>query len=1092
MSKLILICTASLSLAFSSCRAEVSSIHTYDRTGSGKSQQEDDTQNDVDPYFHETTTVTSPTGPSSITRNILQDKAGNIWLTTWEGIIRYDGKEFTNLTNKEGLRRFHVFSVFQDREGVLWFGTIGAGVYRFDGKTFTNLTTTDGLANNRVVCIYEDKAGNIWFCTEGGLSRYDGTTFVNFTTDDGMTNNDVNSIIEDSTGKIWIGTRGNACCFDGVAFTELKNAQGKSFENVRSIIEDREGNVWLGGQDGLWRYKDGSFVNFSTDFIGYLFQDSKGNLWTSSGADGQTFNWVLSRYDRKSLQEGKTAATVVKKEEGYLFGILEDGEGDIWFGGMRGVCRYDGQSFDDFRDAEHELPSDDDNSFEEMLEVAFEEDIRPLLVEYCSDCHESGEIAENDFLAAKSRADVVNLRDLYLGVVEQMDEHTMPPSKYDQPSDDERALVTDWIKTTLDLKPDDTDRISQYVVEIYEDRRGALWFGTMKKGVGRYDGKSLTWLSEKDGLPSNAVPSIVEDKNGNYWIGTQGGLCKYDGKVVTQIGNKEGLPNPGRPSPENSASVNMDRAGNIWVGMRNRLFRLEGEAFVEFKVPIVRDRIKSFAIRAGTVSFAMQDSNDNLWFKTDGDGAYKFDGESFTHYTTDDGLSSNNVTNILEDQLGRIWFTCIQSFQPRMTGDGGVCRMDGDTIRQFPDVTGLHQNDIYTIYETRGGDIWIGATGVGAYRFDGTSFTLFHETDKKYWTRNFGVQSIWEDRNGTLWFGFSGGLFRFNGKSFFNVGENGPWENLAAVMAELAIGNESDADWICPDAKAAMSAVAQGQPWQAEKLLLELNRKSPGDLTIQEDTINRVGYQMLGAGNLDGAIEVFKLNTVLHPNAFNAFDSLGEAYLLQGNEVLGVESYQKSLELNPDNSSATLALSRFTARKKYEKLLLLPEGWFEEILVCPPGFAPTMSWTGMEHLRLPPDYADPDSDWFMSYLFAIELSEPAELNEKLIADQLLLYFRGLASGQKGKNGKTIDVEAFSIKPDEPSSGATSGEFFYSMKWQEPFAGGTPLSSNIRVKVFKDEKQSDIVFVCGSPQPFESDVWDKLLHIRNTFESRLRD
>jgi ligand-binding sensor domain-containing protein len=111
----------------------------------------------------------------------------------------------------------------------------------------------------------------------------------------------------------------------------------------------------------------------------------------------------------------------------------------------------------------------------------------------------------------------------------------------------------------------------------------------------------------------------------------------------------------------------------------------------------------------------------------------------------------------------------MQSFQPNMTGDGGVCRFDGNKFSSFPEIKGLSQNDIYTIYETRAGKLWIGATHLGAYRLDGERFTLFDKTDRPHWTRNFGLQAMLEDRNGTLWCGFSGGLFRFHGDSFSNV-----------------------------------------------------------------------------------------------------------------------------------------------------------------------------------------------------------------------------------------------------------------------------------------------------------------------------------
>ena len=311
---------------------------------------------DFDPYFSESSEITTSYGPNRITRNILQDRNGDIWLATWLGIIRYDGKSFTNFTNQEGLRRFRVFSILEDRNGNIWFGTIGAGAYRYDGESFTNFTAKKGLVNDRVGVIYEDKTGNIWFGTEGGASRYDGKSFQNFTTNEGLTNNDINSITEDESGKFWFGTRGDACTFDGKTFTRLTNEAGSAFENVRSIMEDTEGNIWLGGNDGLWRYHDDSFSNFTTSFVGYIYEDKKGNIWTSSEArtdqdQPNPHQWVLSRYDEQSLHHEKAAATQILTRDGMFFGIVEDRDGGIWVGSLDGVCRYDGKTFKYFNDS---------------------------------------------------------------------------------------------------------------------------------------------------------------------------------------------------------------------------------------------------------------------------------------------------------------------------------------------------------------------------------------------------------------------------------------------------------------------------------------------------------------------------------------------------------------------------------------------------------------------------------------------------------------------------------------------------------------------------------------------------------------------
>lgn len=330
---------------------------------------------DVDPYFTPTKLTNSAYGPSNITRNILKDRNGYIWLATWEGIIRYDGTTFTNFTNKDSLRNYHVFCLLEDSKGILWFGTIGAGVYRYDptisetgGTAFTNITVKDGLAHDGLISIYEDKAGNIWFGTQEGASCYDGKSFRNFTMKDGLPNNNINAMLEDQSGILWFGNRGEACMYgihlneavgQGKTFIRLMNEDGKTFGNVRSIIEDKRGYIWFGGNDGLWRYDPKasstggkSFSNFTKNFVGYIFEDSKGNIWTSSASDDNPNKWVLTRYKEKSLLSDHPIATQVKVEENMFFGIEEDKEGGIWLGHLRGVYRYDGQTFDNFQKKE--------------------------------------------------------------------------------------------------------------------------------------------------------------------------------------------------------------------------------------------------------------------------------------------------------------------------------------------------------------------------------------------------------------------------------------------------------------------------------------------------------------------------------------------------------------------------------------------------------------------------------------------------------------------------------------------------------------------------------------------------------------------
>ena len=309
------------------------------------------TKNNIKPGTGE---VITSTGPKRVSRTITQDRNGNIWIAAHDGVFRYDGRSFTNMTSKVTSARF--FSVLEDRKGNLWFSSPDSGIYYYDGKSFQNFATGQELVNYQVPCIYEDKTDNIWFGTASGARRYDGKSFRNYMMNEaspvipGNDDNVVYSIIEDKTGKFWFGTKGNACIYDGKKFTVLTH-NGEPFRNVRTMIEDRKGNIWLGGYDGLWRYDGRTFIHYTKDPVGYIYEDKKGNIWTSSqSANGR---WALLRYDQKSLSDKKpTVKDIMAKDEdnkGMIFGILEAYDGSIWFGAVDGVYRYDGNTIKDFK-----------------------------------------------------------------------------------------------------------------------------------------------------------------------------------------------------------------------------------------------------------------------------------------------------------------------------------------------------------------------------------------------------------------------------------------------------------------------------------------------------------------------------------------------------------------------------------------------------------------------------------------------------------------------------------------------------------------------------------------------------------------------
>ena len=89
-----------------------------------------------------------------------------------------------------------------------------------------------------------------------------------------------------------------------------------------------------------------------------------------------------------------------------------------------------------------------------------------------------------------------------------------------------------------------------------------------------------------------------------------------------------------------------------------------------------------------------------------------------------------------------------------------------------------------------------------------------------------------------------------------------------------------------------------------------LEAEEPEHWSFAENELNTLGYQLLARDMVGEAIEVFELNVAAYPEAFNTYDSLGEAYMTAGNNELAVANYRRSLELNPDNTNATAMLAR--------------------------------------------------------------------------------------------------------------------------------------------------------------------------------------
>lgn len=181
--------------------------------------------------------------------------------------------------------------------------------------------------------------------------------------------------------------------------------------------------------------------------------------------------------------------------------------------------------------------------------------------------------------------------------------------------------------------------------------------------------------------------------------------------------------------------------------------------------------IRTQGIISGNVGCELQDKAGNLWFSTSGEGVYRFDGKSFTNFTTKDGLSSNDVSTIIEDRKGNIL----------LGTKSGICKYDGEKFSKYFESDSLTKLVITSLLEDRDGNIWFGVMNKGIYRYDGTNVSNFlYKYEHPFYGDKYEkyISDILQDKNGNIWFSSwnGGGVWRYDpsatlrssGKAFKN------------------------------------------------------------------------------------------------------------------------------------------------------------------------------------------------------------------------------------------------------------------------------------------------------------------------------------
>jgi len=526
---------------------------------------------------------------------------------------------------------------------------------------------------------------------------------------DGLINNWVGSMAQDKNGILWIGTGAGVCLFDGEIFTPFS-----------SLFAETE------------KQKGSELEKLSKASVTSMLIDKQGDFWFGTNEHG------VFQYDGKKLmhytkENGLGGGTIQK--------IIQDKKGNIWFASIDSLTRYDGKEFKNFTESDGLSSSYIYSVLEDhkgMLWI-----IGDGVTKY--DGEKFIKLTEKDgFKQEYSRWgwDII---------------------------EDSKGNI--WFSSNMGICKYDGKSFKYFTgkegiysnpFDIMEDRQGNIWFCyTYSVGVMCYDGKKFTTYTDKDGLAGNMLKCIFEDREGNIWFGHDAGrgLTKYTPQGMKIYGIEDGL------AGNNVSSISEDKNGNLWIAMDRGLCMYDGKAFTQ---PF-RDSRWSL----GPIWHIMSDSKGNLWFTTSYDfssneyvpqneqGIIKYDGKSFRHFTTADGLSINQISCAIEDRNGNIWMT---------TGNGkygrGIIKYDGKSFISFTTADELTNDDTTYLDEDLQGNIWIGTWGGGVSKYDGKKFTNFREVDGLV---NNYVYSVFADSKGRIWIGTMNGLSTYDGKSFTTI-----------------------------------------------------------------------------------------------------------------------------------------------------------------------------------------------------------------------------------------------------------------------------------------------------------------------------------
>ena len=535
---------------------------------------------------------------------------------------------------------------------------------------FEQYEVADGLAQSSVNHFLQDRYGYLWVATAGGVSRFDGNDFISFGLPDSLASNYVSQLLETQDHRLALAT------YDGLSIYD-----GQTFRNYQAVNE--QGKPLKVKR--VFEHTDGRLLLLcEANRLAYFDRDSITLLPVPRGLSREYFSdmvsdshggyWVAT-YDGQLLRFDGQAWKVITQLSGStsITGLYNDPEGTLWLVTEQpGLYTYDPQQ-------NKIIPYRFDHSVEETIfSVALAAD------GYCW-------VGTNNGVF---RFDPKNGR----------------------------------------IDPNSHGLQGTIVRQVYADREGSVWFGTLDQGMFQFRGDTFMKIQTEDGLHDKAVMSLTRDQSGHFWFGYLfGGLDRYDGEV-THYEEQAALKN------KFISTMVEDSLGQLWLGTNDGIIRYDGQHFRTVPADTLLGR---------RVISSLRDRQQRLWFGTRAGPVY-YDQGNFSTLASASGCTFSLSVNVMyELQDGRLVFGTEQ----------GMYIQDSAGVRPLVDKSQHDKAPILAITQDTSGKVWYATINGRVCQYDLHRRRLVRHHTARSFPQSV-VYSMATASDGSLVFGTQRGILR--------------------------------------------------------------------------------------------------------------------------------------------------------------------------------------------------------------------------------------------------------------------------------------------------------------------------------------------